>query len=464
MDLTALFVLGLFMMLQLAIAFWASRNIKTETDYLLGGRNLGILLASFSLFATWFGAETVMGSSGAIAANGLSGARAEPFGYALCLLLFALFIAYRMRAAEYVTTSDFYGRRFGAYAEKMSAFLVIPTSLMWSAAQIVAFAHIFAAVSGLDYNTALLAGSLLIVLYTTVDGYMGDVTTDFVMGIVVITGLFLTAVAITGHIGGLDAALGKITPDKLSLMSADETILSQMDQWMIAIVGSLVSQEAISRFLGTKTPRVARNACLIAAGMYLIVGLIPAYIGLVGSGIVNADIQNSDSFLPVLVKTVLPGLGYIIFLGALISAILSTINSTLLSVGALAGHNIILPLTQDSFTTQTDRIRIERLMVIFAGFITYAIAVSGQSIYDLIEASSSFGSAGLLVCLIFGLWTRIGGGQAALFTMAIGVLTSWLFQYQWEWEGGYIASVATCLIVFLAVSLFEQKKVSSAHA
>ncbi len=76
-----------YLALQLALGVYLSRHIASEDDYFVGWRRLGTFVVAFSLFATWFGAETCLGSSGAIYEQGLSGARADPFGYSLCLLL-----------------------------------------------------------------------------------------------------------------------------------------------------------------------------------------------------------------------------------------------------------------------------------------------------------------------------------------------------------------------------------------
>jgi SSS family solute:Na+ symporter len=54
-----------YMLIQLAIGVWVSRRIHTESDYLVAGRRLGYGLTTFSIFATWFGAETVVGSADA---------------------------------------------------------------------------------------------------------------------------------------------------------------------------------------------------------------------------------------------------------------------------------------------------------------------------------------------------------------------------------------------------------------
>ena len=441
-----------YMIFQMGIAVYCSRFIKSEADYLVAGRNLGLLLCTFSIFATWFGAETVVATSGAVASEGLAGGRAEPFGYAICLLLFAVLIAWRLRAAEYLTTSDFYLSRFGWIAEKASVLLVIPTSLIWSAAQVVAFAQIIASVAQIDFDTALMIGTLTVVVFTTIGGFLGDVVADFVQGVFVIIGLLITSIFVVIEIGGIDAAIGLITPERLNFISPDVSILAQFDEWMIAVAGSLVSQEAISRILAAKSPNIARNSCYSAAAMYFLVGLLPAFIGLVGASLIEIP-ADTDTFLPVLAETILPTYVYIMFLGALISAILSTIDSTLLSVGALAGHNIISPLVPDM--KEEDKVRLQRTLVIGAGFLTYIIASSGESIYSLIEASSSFGSAGLLVCLMFGLWSGFGNKLAALATMATGVIASCVFQYVWEWEIGYISSIVACILVYVMVAFAE---------
>jgi SSS family transporter len=452
-DTLAAIGLVFYLVAQLGIAFFASRFIKTEADYLLAGRGMGMAVLSLSLFATWFGAETVVASSGAIAAEGLSGGRAEPFGYAICLVLMALLIAYRLRVKGYVTVSDFYNERFGAAAEKFSVILMVPTSLIWAAAQALAFGHILSAIIGVETSTALLLATVLLVTYTMIGGFMGDVISDCVQSIIIVIGLIVTAFFVVSAVGGWDAAVAQITPEKLNIVDPGTSLWVQADEWMIAIVGSLAAQEAIARVLAAKSPKAARNSCFGAAGLYLLVGLIPVFIGLAGASLVTLN-GNADSFLPQLAETVLPKAMYIIFLGALTSAILSTIDSTLLSISALIGHNIVLPLNPNM--SEKGKVFMERGIVLMAGIWAYSIAIGGQSIYDLIEMSSSFGSAGLIVCLMFGLWSGFGGRAAALVTLFCGVGAAYIFQYVKEWETGYSSTLAACVIVYIIVAGIEK--------
>ena len=84
------FLIG-YLIFQFSIGYWASRQIKNESDYLLAGRHVPTWLLSFSLFATWFGAEACIGTSGEVYMHGLSGGRADPFGYSLCLFFLGIF-------------------------------------------------------------------------------------------------------------------------------------------------------------------------------------------------------------------------------------------------------------------------------------------------------------------------------------------------------------------------------------
>jgi Na+/proline symporter len=448
------YVLAFYVLMQLGISILASRHIRTEADYLLAGRNLGVGVASISLFATWFGAETVIGSSGAVAAEGLAGGRADPFGYTACLLLMALLLAERMRAANYVTIGDFFRDRFGAAAEKLAVVIMIPTSLIWASAQILAFASILTVVTNVGLQAALLFTVVVLVAYSSLGGMLGDVVTDVVQGIVVVIGLAVLLYLVVGDAGGIWAAMSTVTADRLRILAPGEGLLEQLDGWMIPILGSLVAQEAMSRLLATRSARIARRACLTAAGIYIVVGSIPVLIGLVGGGLVPATAEQ-DAFLPALALEVMPPFLYVVFLGALISAILSTIDSTLIAVTALAGHNILIPLFPR--LTERDKTRIERAVVFAAGVACYFIAVGGDSIFGLVELASSFGSGGLLVCVLAGLYSRAGGAVTAWATLLAGVVFTLAGSYVVELEAPYLAAVAGSAATYAAVSAIERR-------
>lgn len=456
------FALLAYVLAQVFLSAYVARKIKTESDYLVAGRSLGLFVVSVSLFATWFGAETVMGSSGAVAAGGIDDGRADPFGYTLCLLLMAFLLAYKMRAKAYMTFGDFYKDRFSPAVEKLAITCMIPTSLMWAAAQILAFATIFSNVTGLDLSLALIFSVFILVTYSSLGGMIGDVVTDVIEAGVITIGLVIMLIVVVVKAGGLHWALSSIDSSRLSLISPDESILSQLDTWAVPIAGSLVAQEAMSRLLSARSPEVARDGCVIGASIYLVLGCIPLLIGLIGNNFMVLPAE-SDQFLPELARNILPAPLYVLLMGALISAILSTINSILLGITALAGHNVIVPLMPG--ISERRKLLIEKGIVVLAGVVCYFMATSGGSIYELAELAASFGSAGLVVCALIGLNSRFGRKYAAFATLICGIVFTLLTEYVFDIEAPYLAALAGCIIVYGVTGLIEQKTTKvSAHA
>ena len=194
--------IGAYLLVQFALGIAVSRRIATESDYVLAGRKLGVGLAAFSIFATWFGAETVVGAAGAIYSDGLSGGSADPFGYGLCLVVLGLAIAAPLWRRKYTTFGDLFRERYGAGVERLAVIIMIPTSIIWAAAQIRAFGQVVSASSDLEVEVAITAAAGFVVVYTVAGGLLADVVTDFVQGIAVIVGLVLLLVAVGQANGG----------------------------------------------------------------------------------------------------------------------------------------------------------------------------------------------------------------------------------------------------------------------
>lgn len=450
----AAFIL-VYLAAQLFIGLLLARRMKTENDYFLGGRNVGLLFASFSLFATWFGAETCLGSSGQIYAAGLSGSRADPFGFTICLILLGLLIAVPMRKGGHVTLADYFRSRFGPAVEQVSVWVMIPSSLIWGAAQLRAFGQIIAAVAGLPVITVVVFSAVFVVLYTYLGGLLGDIYTDLFQGVFVVGGLVTLFVIILGKVPEAGAVLAGMDPSRWSFIAPGEPPLVRFDRWLVPILGSLVTQETMARVLAARTPSVARKACYLAAGLYLVVGAIPVFAGLLGPHLLPG-IADREQFLILLAGKFLPRALFVLFAGALLSAILSTMDSILLAVSALVSHNLLFPALR--IDNERARVFIARLGVAGAGAVACVIAVTGGGIYSLVLAAASFGTAGVLVITLLGLHTRVGGRAAGLATLLAGLAATLLGQYVFKLQAPFLAAILASTAVFLSVSAWERAR------
>src|SRR5262245_10384362 len=166
-----------------------SRRIKNEDDYILGGRTLGYWLAAFTIFATWFGAETCISSAGAIYEKGLAGGSADPFGYGLCIVFMGLVFAVPLWKRKLTTLADLFRQRYSPAVENTAVLLMVPTSLFWSAAQIRAFGQVLDASSAVGVGAAITLAAAVVIVYTAFGGFRADVITDLIQGGLIILGL-----------------------------------------------------------------------------------------------------------------------------------------------------------------------------------------------------------------------------------------------------------------------------------
>src|SRR5690606_20371245 len=130
------------------------------------------------------------------------------------------------------------------------------------------------------------------------------------------------------------ASFAAIDTSRISIVGPDvtPTFFGMLEEYAIPIAGSVAAAELLSRVIATRSPEVARNSAVAAGGLYIAVGVLPVFLGLVAYRLVP-NLPDAESFLPALALQTLPTAGYVLFLGALISAILSTVDTILLVAG-----------------------------------------------------------------------------------------------------------------------------------
>ncbi len=435
-----------YMVLQLGIGVWVSRRIADESDYLIAGRQLGYPLAIFSTFATWFGAETMIGSAGTTYREGLSIASAEPFGYGLCLILMGLVFAVPLWRRRLTTLADLFRERYSVGVERLAAVILIPSSILWAAAQVRAFGTVLStAAPTLNVESAIAVAAGFTILYTAFGGLLADATTDLIQGVLLIVGLSVVGVAVVMALGGLDAVPAALEAARQARALAAPAVappwLEVAEAWAIPVCGSVIATELVGRVIATRTPAVARNSSLAAGALYVSVGLIPVFVGLVGATLAPG-LVDAEALLPTVAQRLLPTVGFAIFAGGIISAILSTVDSTLLVSSGLMSHNLVVPLL--GITDEARKVRVARLGVLAFGAAAYLLALRAEGVFALVEQASAFGSAGALVTVCFALFTSLGGPRTAAATLIAGTV-SYLAANAAGATAPFLLSLATAL-------------------
>lgn len=265
-----------YLVLQLAISAWIAPKIHTTADYLVAGRRLGYPLTIFSIFATWFGAESCIASAGRAYREGFSLTTAEPFAYGLTLIAMGVVFAVPLWRRRLTTLADLFRQRYGAGVERLAAIVLIPGGILWAAAQLRGFGHVLTTVVSFDIELAMTAAAAFCVLYTMLGGLLADAITDLIQGTALVLGLVVLVVVVVVHQGGVEAALASVDTTRIALVGPEvtPTFLGLFEEWAIPIAGSVVAVELVSRVIAARSPEVARNGAVIAGGVYIAVGIL----------------------------------------------------------------------------------------------------------------------------------------------------------------------------------------------
>jgi SSS family solute:Na+ symporter len=451
----------LYLIVTVAIGFWASRRVKNSGDFMLAGRSLPIVLSSAALFATWFGSETVFGASAEFLEGGLYAVIEDPFGASLCLLIFGVFYARRLYNMNLLTLGDFFKVRYNKVTElTASLFLALPY-LGYIAAQLVAMGLILNVVIHIPVWQGIVISSVIVTLYTYAGGMWAVSITDFVQSIIIIAGMVALAYILSEKAGGVSVVISEMPQEDLKFLPSFEfkEIAAYLAAWSVLGLGSVPSQDVFQRSMSSGSARTAVWSCYIAAGLYLTIAMLPLYISLCTKHLYPDQITGDTQLtLPnmVLQHTSLPV--QILFFGSLLSAIMSTTSSAILAPAAIFSENLVRPLVKHRYTDKQFLMLTKICVVIFAILATI-MACFRSNIYELVGESSILSLVSLFIPLTLGLYWKRSSSKGALLAMVAGMITWIIFEaIETSWPSLMPATVVSLLAMIAGSYAWPQEE------
>jgi SSS family transporter len=447
--------------LTLAVGVYAGIRVKGSSDFLVAGRRLGLVLSTGTLAATWFGGGIVVGASSQAYKHGFLGVIADPFGAALCLIMAGLFYVRTLRRMGLTTIASFFEVRFGRNAGLIAAICTIPTYIGWVASLMVAFGRVLQVVAGVDPDLGIWIGAAIVLFYTTAGGMWAVTLTDFIQVSVLVIGLVFLAPMILVDAGGWSAIRAQLPDSTFHLYPHGgdfSTWFSYFRDWLVIGLGNLAGQDLIQRSLSARNESIAQNSAYLSALLYLTVGLIPVFLGIAGR-IVLPDLEDPDLVMMTLGTTYLPPWALAIFLGALISALLSSADSALLAPASVIGWDVLRWLKPD--IDEATILRVTRITVPVLGLFSLYLAFAANTIYSLMVDSWSILLATMFVPLTAGIWWKRANGPGCLLSMIMGFAAWMLFLEIFPGLPADLLAVPVALLFLIVVSLLTNEEPKS---
>lgn len=441
--------------------FGAPSIQKTEEDFLAAGRTIGPFVGGAVLAATQISAGTVVGTLGRHYLTGVSWWWIW-FGVWAGWLVSAFFVAPKLRRFGALTVPDYIAVRFGSeWCRALAGVLILVSYTIYLVAQFQASGEIALTVFGIQPLTAMLIVVASTAFYTLLGGVRSGSYIDFLQTLVMVAGLVIAIPVLLDQVGGVRTAVG-------FLNGLDDRLIGWYygPKEMIAFGAAFglsiaAAPYEMTRFYSMRDERTVKQAIAISIGFQFVIGLSVMVIGVL-TRVLFPVLASEDQASAIMAFEVLPPLVGALLIVAMLSAIMSTVNSILLVTGAAVAHDLYGKFWNKN-ASQRRLVMVNRISIVVLSIIPIFFALQKfGNVQAIVLEQGKFIASFFFVPVVIGLNWRRGTAAGAISAMVGGFLAClvWELTLQHSFASHGIdaveVGVATSLILFVAVSKFTK--------
>ncbi len=437
-----------YLAMVMGVSVWGYRHSKTEEDFLAAGRSIGPWVGGAVLAATQISAGTFVGTLGRHYLTGVSWTWIW-FGVWAGWAASALLVAPKLRRFGALTVADYVGTRFASEgARTLAAVLIIVCYSILLTAQFQAIGEIASAVFGVSPMLAM--GALLAStgFYTALGGVRSSSYIEFVQTLVMLLALVCAVPVVLAHVGGITALgeyVGSIEPRMTAWWFSGKELLA----FGLAFgLGIAAAPYEMTRYYSMRDVATVRYAIGISMAMQVLIGTCVMLLG-IGIRGVFPYLPSPDQASSIMASTLMSPLLGSLFLMAMLSAIMSTVNSILLVTGGAFAHDLYKRLINPA-ATQQRLVWVNRLSIVALALIPFWMAtLKLGDVQAIVIEQAKFIASFFFVPVVFGLNWRRGTKQGAIWSMVVGFVAclTWTFTLQRSFASHGIDSVEVGVVL-----------------
>lgn len=459
--------LVLYFVILLLVVLKEKKNSDVE-DYFFAGRSLPFWALSITFIASWWGGGSALSTADLAFADGMGAFWYYGVPVLVATLLMGLG-ARAIRSVGYLTQGAMMEARYSRPVARLLALMILFFMLFSAASQMVAVGDFFGTFLGMGYEGGVLAGTLIVLVYSMFGGFRGVVLTDIIQFVLLLLSALAVFVVAMQECGGLgpiaEAAARSGRPEFMNLTAGAPKYL----MYVITFGCSWMIQANVwQRISATRDTRDARRMTVMSFFVYIPLYLIVVLTGM--AGIVLFDTLPKGGVVTALVESSMsPLLAAVVFVG-ISAAIMSTMDS-LINTGAMT---LVMDLLPGSYDEKT-RLRLSRLATLVIVAVGILISLRIRSIFEITWIASDIITTGVFVPLVLAFFWRRGTNRGALCSMLCG-LAYCLYNLAiflgmplpafWEQQSALQVILGVCLslLVFTVTSLLDEPEYHKADA
>lgn len=429
---------------------------KDKYDYFFAGRKLPSWTLAITFVASWWGAGSAL-SSADLAYNDGIGAFCY-FGMPVLVSAFLIILGAKgIRRIGFFTQGKMMEERYSKSVSKMLSVLILIYMIFNAASQMVGIGDFFGTYLNINYEYAIIFGTVIVLIYSMFGGFKAVVLTDiiqFVLLTVSAVVVFIYAFKNAGGISTIKAvSLEQGKPDYLNMFS-------QMKKYMVYIItfgcSWMIQANVWQRISAAKNDKDAKKMAILSFFIYIPLYLMVVLTGMAGI-VLYKNFPEGGMITAIVNDYMSPIVGTLVFIG-ISAAIMSTMDS-LINTGAMT-------LSMDLYKgkNKEEEIKNSKFSTFIVAGIAFLIAVKIRSILQIAWIASDIITTGVFIPLVLGFfWTR-GNSKGAIASMIGGFLYCIYnlmitlginFPHYWEHNSAeqVIFGMILSLILYVGVSL-----------
>lgn len=466
---------SVYTFLMLYIGFYFYKQNKSSEDYFLGGRSLGPALSALSAGASDMSGWLLMGLPGALYIGGLIN-----FYIVIGLIIGAtlnwIFIAKRLRIytgviANSLTIPDYLETRFDDdkhILRLICAIVILVFFTFYISSGLVSGAKLFEGAFQIRYDYALIAGTLIIVIYTFLGGYKAVCWTDMIQGLLMLGALIIVPLVMLYHLGGISKAFSivkEINPQALSINHVSFVSIISALAWGFGYFGQ---PHILVRFMSIRSVKDIPIATFIGIFWMSLCLFSACLIGILGIAYIykfQLNLQDPEKIFILMSQLLFNPWIAGILLSAILAAIMSTASSQLLVSSSTIAEDFYKKIFKKNASSRVV-LNLGKIGVLIVALIAFLISMDkNSSVLDIVSyAWAGFGSSFGAVIIFSLFWKRM-----TKFSAIAGMISGALVVVLWkncvdsnlyEMIPGFLAASLVIIFVSLLTKVSSGSKIA----
>ena len=486
-------VVFLYLTFMLLLGAFASRKIKTASDYIVAGKSLGFWLFVMLILGSTTSGMTLLGVAGLGYIGGWPTFWEQIFVPLTCAVAIVLY-GYKLyevcKEKGFLTLQDYLAYRFGSpkAVRVISSLAVLTTSLIYLVGQYTAISIVLKWLLGISQIQALLIGALIVVIYVLLGGLYAVSWTTLFQGFIIFFGVLAIAPVVIKSAGGLsviNSTMATIDPNLVRIAFPQQhppyagyafaTPLFLISFFFLLAMGLGSAPHIVNNAIAVKDKKYFRWSPLVVFVMYILIMYLIKISGmavrtLVVNGLVTIQ-KPDDSFL-VGVKYALPPISWSIFAVVILAAVMSTTDRLLLVIGSCCGWDFYKQIFRKNASSEKVTF-VSRIAVIIFGVISFLLAIKPPALLAwLIWMGIGIMLATFVVPILFGLYWKRANRYGAIWSMVAGYLSALIFGAYAKFVKplpvhfsfyAFLIAIVVMVVVSLATGKPDDKLIKESH-